>query len=202
MLRAHRRIVYHVIPDQAILATDAYAVRPLLERIGPARPDIVVLHGDIAAGERALRNVQTRPAARVERMHVFDQLVRVRAAHFDVRPAVRRRRPCARAVDLLWDARREPGSQTGARGEDFASADLDVTQLHPAAVLTGAIHCGGVSLAIRHGPGDDERCATVVSGIAYGADFLILGVEQDGGLDEVLDARAQRKDISGAGGIE
>lgn len=78
------RVVDSVISDKTVLATDADTIRPLLEGIRATRPDVVVLHGGIVAGERALSDVEARPAAGIEGANVFDELTRIAATHFNI----------------------------------------------------------------------------------------------------------------------
>lgn len=97
---AVRGVVDHVVSHQTIHTAHANAIRPLLERVVPAGSDVVVLHGVVAAFEGALGDVQARPAARVEGMHVLNELARVVAAHFDVRTAIDDAPGATRAIDL------------------------------------------------------------------------------------------------------
>jgi hypothetical protein len=98
---AIRRALNHIIPDRSIPTAHADPVRPLLERIRATGPDIVVLDDDAVARQRAFRDVQTRPAARVVGTHILDELVLIRAAHLDVAAAVGRWRALTCAVDLF-----------------------------------------------------------------------------------------------------
>ena len=75
--RAYRRVVDSVIPDVAILTAHANAICPLLEGVRSARPNIIVLNGDIIAREVAFCYMQAGPATRVIRVHILDELVRV-----------------------------------------------------------------------------------------------------------------------------
>ena len=83
-----------------ILATDADAVRPLLEQIRTTRADVVMANGCVVARESTLGKVETRPASRVVGVDVLDKLVGIRPAHLDVRAAARWGGSSTRAVDL------------------------------------------------------------------------------------------------------
>lgn len=58
MLTSVRGILDHVILDQAVLAADTDAIRPLLEGVCSAWANVVVLHSSVGAGERALGEVE------------------------------------------------------------------------------------------------------------------------------------------------
>ena len=59
-----------------------------------------MLNGRIRAVQRAFGDVQARPAAGVERVHILDELTRRRATHLDVGTTSGRGRTGARAIDL------------------------------------------------------------------------------------------------------
>ena len=96
----HGGVVNHVIANEAVLAADAYAIRPLLERVRTARANIIVLHRHVVAGQCTLCNVQTGPTARVVGPHKLNKLIRVRATHLYVGAAIGGRRSAPRSVDL------------------------------------------------------------------------------------------------------
>lgn len=98
-----------IVSDDAVGTTETDAVGPLLERVGAAWADIVVLNDDARARERSLRDVKARPRAWVKRMNVFNlgtplscmnygpnlevayQLPRVTSSHLNVGASLGRR---------------------------------------------------------------------------------------------------------------
>lgn len=97
----HRRIVDSIISHETVLATHTDAVRPLLEQIRAAGPNVVVLHGGIVAGEGAFGDVEAGPTPRIEGMNVFDKLVRVAATHLNISASTSRWRAKPSPVYLL-----------------------------------------------------------------------------------------------------
>ena len=71
---AIRRVIDHIVANETIPATNADAVCPLLEDVDACGADVVVLDSDAGAGVAALGDVQARPAARIVRAHVLDEL--------------------------------------------------------------------------------------------------------------------------------
>ena len=67
-------IVADVVAHDRVAAGDADAVCPLLEDVDACGANVVVLDGDAGAGIAALGDVQARPAARIVRAHVLDEL--------------------------------------------------------------------------------------------------------------------------------
>ena len=63
---AHRRVVYHIVAYNSIHTADTDTICPLLECIGAAGPDVVVLDCLIGTLEGPFGDVQARPASRVE----------------------------------------------------------------------------------------------------------------------------------------
>ena len=56
-----RRVRDHIVSDEAVGTTETDTVSPLLERIGAARANVVVLNGDASASECAFGDVKARP---------------------------------------------------------------------------------------------------------------------------------------------
>lgn len=107
-----------IVSDNAVSATEANTVSPLLERINTARADIVVLNDEIGTGERTFGDVKAGPRAWVIQFHAFDlvvirsvprttilaeiahQLVGVVASHLDVSTSLDRRVATPCPIDL------------------------------------------------------------------------------------------------------
>ena len=66
------RVTDDIVSDDAIGTTETDAVSPLLEQVGTARANIVVLNDCARARECTLGDVKARPGAGVERVNVFD----------------------------------------------------------------------------------------------------------------------------------
>jgi len=54
-----------IVLDNAVGTTETDTVSPLLEHVGAARANVVVLNGDASASEWAFGDVKTRPRAGV-----------------------------------------------------------------------------------------------------------------------------------------
>ena len=76
--------MYHVIPNNGILATDADSVGPLLELVRSTWTNVVVLHNDTVASQRTFSNMETRPTSWIERPNKFDSLIFVISSHLNV----------------------------------------------------------------------------------------------------------------------
>jgi hypothetical protein len=81
--------LYYIVTNDGIVAGNADTISPLKSFIMPARANVVVLNNDAIAIQTALSNVEARPTTGIERMHVFDQLIRICSAHFDICSAPR-----------------------------------------------------------------------------------------------------------------
>lgn len=95
------RVDDRVALDDALRASHRDAVGPAAKgRVVPARANVIEADRSVAAVERALGNVQARPAAGVERPDVLDQLASDLAADLDQAAVVDRVERAALAVDL------------------------------------------------------------------------------------------------------
>lgn len=78
----------------------------------------------------------------------------------------------------------------------IVSSYLHVSQFNTTAILTGTVNRRGMSLTISHRTSNYECRSVVPHRVSNGADFLVRGREHQGGLDEVLHPRTQRKGVS------
>lgn len=81
---AIRRAVDHVVTYDSGTAADTDTIGPFHKCVRTTRTDVIVLNYDVVATEVTFRDVQTGPTTRIVRAYIFDQLVRIRAAHFNV----------------------------------------------------------------------------------------------------------------------
>lgn len=97
---SYRRVVDHIVAYNSIHAADTYAICPLLIGIRTTRAYIVILNSYVIAGQGSLSNMKARPAPWIERVDIFDQLIRVGTSHLNICSARGRRcaKPCA--IDL------------------------------------------------------------------------------------------------------
>ena len=79
-----RMALYYIVTDDGVAAANADTISPLKSSTMPARTNVIVLNDDVIAVKTALCNVEAGPTPRIKRMHVFDQLIRICAAHLDI----------------------------------------------------------------------------------------------------------------------
>lgn len=79
-----RGVVDHVVSYHTVAARNADTIRPLLKEVRTCWTNLVVLDGDVRAAEVPFIHMKARPSPRIVRVNVFDDLVSVRATHFDI----------------------------------------------------------------------------------------------------------------------
>lgn len=164
---AVRWVVHQIVANDSGTTADADTIGPLLEGIRTTWADVVVLNYDVVAEETTFRDVHTGPTAWIIRVHVFNQLVRIRATHLDICAATSWRCAGTGPIDLK---RRSGNQQLGTKCED---AHLDIAQLDATAIGASTIDGGRVTLSICHWATNNKSCPSVVGRIARGADLLI-----------------------------
>jgi hypothetical protein len=93
-------VVDHIVAHDAVKAAHTNSIGPFLESIGSAWTNVVILNGDVVAVEGSFLNVKARPTSWIERVNIFNELIRVLTSHLDIRSSLGGRCASTSAIDL------------------------------------------------------------------------------------------------------
>ena len=133
--------LYHVIPNNGVLAADADSVGPLLEWVRSTRTNVVVLHDSTVAIQSTFSHMEAGPSFWIERPNKFDSLIFVISSHLNVCSSNERGRSSTPTINLL-------SKLDWKKLIHIVSTYLDISKYDVGTCSTGTIHSSWMACSI------------------------------------------------------